>query len=401
MVLHTTIIKNLQTTPQSLADLHPITGVSLPTLRKAVQELTDSRWIRVVGQAEANGGRPAMLFGLDDSYYALVGVHIQLPGLRFVISDLQGNVLDEKEMFQQTQPPPHEIVQAIVDYTQIMQSRLPDRKLLGIGIAAPGFIDPDTGDIISIGRAQGWENFPICQRLASQLSLPVQIANDVDCMAFAEFQHTGKSLVENLVYIGFDEGVKASMFLNGELYKGTFGNAGLIMDRLLKVPDIDISAKDQHRILTITGFNQIFEEKLNQLPQAEWKNYQYILEKNYRQRMEFIFIKAIQGDRVYVEMQQMLRNVLSIAITNITYLLQPNIIVIGGILSGMPPQQFNSVVTSIRNQLPPLFENGIQIEQAQLRSRNIAALGANYHFLENYLVQVTDPGKISLNLDRK
>ncbi len=67
--------------------------------------------------------------------------------------------------------------------------------------------------------------------------MPVQIANDIDCMAFAEIQHTGKSLVDNLVYVGFDEGVKASMFLNGELYKGSLGNAGLIVNRLLNVAD--------------------------------------------------------------------------------------------------------------------------------------------------------------------
>ncbi|MEZ4555504.1 MAG: hypothetical protein R2854_03470 [Caldilineaceae bacterium] len=64
----------------SLADLQQATQVSLPTLRRAVQDLTDARWIRVVGQAEANGGRPAMLFGADTTRFLLVGVHLQLPG---------------------------------------------------------------------------------------------------------------------------------------------------------------------------------------------------------------------------------------------------------------------------------------------------------------------------------
>ncbi len=158
MLLHTIITKNLQARPMSLAELHPMTNVSLPTLRKAIQELTDSHWIRIVGQAEANGGRPAMLFGFDDSYYMLLGVHIQLPGIRLIISDFSGNVLDEKDLFQQEEASPHQIMQAIIDYAHEVKSRLEDRKLLGIGIAAPGFTDPETGNIISIERVPGWEN---------------------------------------------------------------------------------------------------------------------------------------------------------------------------------------------------------------------------------------------------
>ena len=329
-----------------------------------------------------------MLFGLDDRYYALIGVHIQLPGLRFVVCDLHGHVLDEQGMFQQTHASPHDIMQAIVDYTRATPSRLPDRKVLGIGIAAPGFTDPETGDMISIGRVPGWENFPICRRLREQLNLPVQIANDIDCMAFAEFQHTRKSRVDNLVYIGFDEGVKASMFLNGELYKGSFGNAGLIVDQLLRVPDSTLSAHDQHRILTITGFNQMFEEKVSKLSPSEQADYQHILDQNYRQRMKAIFLQAQQGDSISRDMVNRLNAVLTIAIANIIYVLQPDTIVIGGVLSTMPAQQFNTLATSIRDQLPTLFENRIHIEQARFQSRNIGAMGANYHFMETYLTRL-------------
>lgn len=382
MLLHTTIIKNLQAKPMSLAELHPLTNVSLPTLRKAIQELTDNNWIRVVGQAEANGGRPAMLYGFDDSYYMLLGVHIQLPGLRLIVSDLAGNVLDENERFQREAVSPHLVMQAIIDYAHDVQSRLHDRKLLGIGIAAPGFTDPETGNIISIGRVQGWENLPICQQLSSQLQVPVQIANDIDCMAFAEFQHTRKSFVDNLVYIGFDEGVKASMFLNGELYKGSFGNAGLIIERLLNVSDNMVSFQDQQRILKITGFNHIFEEKVRQLPADEQVVYQDLLRLDYRQRMEAIFQSAQRDNPLCKNIMQMLNTVLAKAIANVIYLVQPNMIVIGGVLSAMSVQQFNILATSIRAQLPALFANQIEIEQARLQSHNLGALGANYHFIE-------------------
>ena len=268
MSLHRAIIRNLLTGPLALADLQTAGQVSLPTLRRAVQELTDAQWIRVVGQAQANGGRPAMLFGIDEDHFVLVGVHLQLPGMRFIAADLTGRVLSERKLFDQVVPAPEEAVQAIADYVEQIRGLLPDRTVLGLGIAAPGFIDLTTGDIISIGRVPHWENFPICRRLTTAVGVPVAIANDVDCMAFAEFQHTAQPLEKNLVYIGFDEGVKASLFLGGGLYKGSMGNAGLIASDLLYA-GAAIPTEMSKRLLTVEGINRIFEEAYAALDAAE------------------------------------------------------------------------------------------------------------------------------------
>lgn len=386
MLLHSTIIKSLQSNPFSLADLQPVTQVSLPTLRKAVQELTDHRWIRVTGQAEANGGRPAMLFGLDETYYVLLGIHMQLPGLRLIVSDLVGTVLDETEAFQQSQPTPEQVVKTIVEYAQDVMVRLPHRKLLGIGIAAPGFTDPETGNIISIGRVSGWQNFPICQRLRTQLNVPVRIANDVDCMAFAEFQHTRKSFASNLAYVGFDEGVKVSMFLNGELYKGALGNTGLIVNRFLRVPGREFTVEDQRRILSISGLGELFETRVQQLMPHEQRDYEGLLAASNRQRLKLIFSGAEAGLPICQDIVSMLHAVLSTAIANIIYIIQPDAVVIGGILSAMPPNIFHDLTLSIRGHLSDLFANQVHIEQARFISANISALGANYHFIENYLL---------------
>jgi len=370
----------------SLADMQLLTQVSLPTLRKAVQQLTDARWIRVVGQSEANGGRPPMLYGLDDSYFVVLGVHLQLPGIRLTLCDLSGNVLDELEVFEGTTPNPDEAVQAVINYTIDVRSRFDERQLIGIGIAAPGFTDPETGNIISIGRVLGWRDFPICRRLEEALDQPTQIANDVDCMAFAEFQHTGKSLENNLTYVGFDEGVKVSMFLNGELYKGSFGNAGLIMNRFPQVVNADVPADDQHQFLTLSGINTIFEREVANLTRDEQSQYLPMLQAGYRERLMMILQDAYARLPICQKLTNMLITVLASAVANTIYVIQPDTVVLGGFLSGMSDGTFTKLSAAIRENLPTLFANHIQIEQAQLFSPNTAALGAAHHFIERYLV---------------
>lgn len=386
MSIYTNILNNIIEVPLSLADLQMTTGVSLPTLRKAVQELSDSQWIRVVGQSEPKGGRPAMLFGLDESVYAIVGVHLQLPGMRLITADLQGNVIHAEEAFSHDVPKPDETLDQIIAYVNALQQQQTERQILGVGIASPGFTDPQTGDILSIGRVEGWQNFPMCHALKTMLDLPVHIANDIDCMAFAEFQHTGTALDKNLCYVGFDEGVKMSMFLDGKLYKGAFGNVGLIATRL----------QDQNPlgdILTIHGVNKIFADKVNALDQSSQAVYDPILAiRDSRQRMQNILEWGVAGDEICADVTQMMIRYLVRSIVMATYLIQPDVLVLGGILSTAPKALYTQIETAIYEALPALFANHLVIRQATLSSPNRAALGASYHFLKTYLLDSnTDP----------
>lgn len=389
MSIYTNILNNIIDVPLSLADLQSMTEVSLPTLRKAVQELSESQWIRVIGQSEPKGGRPAMLFGLDDGVYTTIGVHLQLPGMRLIASDLQGNIIDSEEAFTHNVPQPEQTLNQITAYCRAFQQDFPDRQILGVGIASPGFTDPQSGDILSIGRVAGWQNFPMCHALQTILDVPVHIANDIDCMAFAEFQHTGISLDKNLCYVGFDEGVKVSMFLDGQLYKGAFGNVGLISTRLLD-RDTDAIAGD---ILTIHGLNKIFAEKVNNLESSAQTAYDPILSMHDpRQRMQQILEWGASGDGLCRSVTQLMIRYLVKSIVMTTYLIQPDILVLGGVLSTAPESLYKQIETAIYDALPSLFANHLVIRQGTVSSPNRAALGASYHFLKTYLGDSnTDP----------
>lgn len=387
MSLQRTIVRLLLNSPMSLADLQLATQVSLPTLRRAVQELTDASWIRIVGQAEANGGRPAMLFGVDDSHYAIVGVHLQLPGLRLILSDLTGQVLDMRELFDNSVPTPDESVQAAGEYVAHIRTTLATRQILGVGVATPGFIDLKTGDILAIGRVPAWESFPMRRRLEGALNLPVRIANDVDCMAFAELHYSRGLRAENLVYIGFDEGVKASIFLRGDLYKSTLGNAGLVAAHLLNVPHLP-HVEDVARLLTINGMNAIFEERMADLDSESRRRYTEIAATaSPRERVQRILENACAEMPICYAIVQEQIEVLAAAIANVILLIQPNVVVIGGLLSVLPPELFLVLETTIRRHAPALVGNNTIIQQGNLATQSSAAIGANHHFLQVYLAE--------------
>ncbi len=387
MSLQRAIAKHLLSGPTSLAELQLATQVSLPTLRRAVQELTDAHWIRIVGQAEANGGRPAMLFGVDDSTFALVGVHLQLPGLRLILSDLTGQVLDEVEHFEDSVPTPDEAIQTIIEYTTQIRMRFPERRLLGVGIASPGFVDLETGDILSIGRVPTWVNFPICRRLQATVNLPVHIANDIDCMAFAELHYTPASRVANLVYAGFDEGVKFSLFLKGELYQSALGNAGLITPHLLAVPGLP-DTQATARLLTIAGMNAIFEEQLEMLdPDAQRLYDGIVAQSSLRERVQRILEGATDALPLCQTIVRSQIEALAAAVATVILLIQPDVVVVGGLMSVLPLDHFAALETTIRRYTPMLIANKMIVQQGRLSTQSGAAIGANQHFLQVFLTE--------------
>lgn len=387
MSLHAYIVRQLlNSPPMTMADMQSASQVSLPTLRKAVQELIETHWICVVGQAETNGGRPAMLFGVDRRYYLIIGVHLQLPGLRLITSDLTGSVLDEAALFRDTVPTPSQALQAVEDYVANIRNRYPDRFILGTGIATPGFTDPVTGDILSVGRVTGWHNLPICHRLREATGVPVTIANDIDCMALAEFQHTGQPLDRNLAYVGFDEGIKVSLFLKGELYQSSLGNAGLISSDLLHVNSIE-DRLEVKNLLTIVGINRMFEQRLQVIDETAHQSYAHILEADSRQRVHLILDGAVAELPVCVEITGDLISALSAAIANVVYFMQPDVTVIGGLLGLFPAELFVRLQQAVGEHLPAIIHNSAIVRLARLSSANSAAMGAVHYFVQNHLLE--------------
>jgi len=385
MTTHSTIVKVLLQEPAPLSGLQAAAQVSLPTLRKAVQELLDARWIRVVGQAEANGGRPATLYGIDEDHFLIVGLHLQLPSIRLILTTLSGKVLEETVLFEGVIPAQSQSINAVADYLVSVRSRYNRRPILGIGIASPGFIDPHTGDIITIGRVPAWSNFPYCRRLQTAVGLPVHIANDIDCMAYAELEMHEKALPRNLAYIGFDEGVKASLFLNGEIYRGTLGNAGLISSRLLHVDGMSPS-EEPGKLLSIAGISAVFEQRVHDLPPAARTPYAAVLEQtNARSRFQRILSNAHADMPLCHDLMLEMIRVLSAATANLIYIIQPGNVVIGGLLRSLPKALYDQLETTIRQQLPALISHNLIIQQGTITSQNSAAAGAIQHVLRSYL----------------
>jgi predicted NBD/HSP70 family sugar kinase len=211
-----------------------------------------------------------------------------------VVSNLNGDIIERVHQDDREELQPDEAIHRIIDYVQHIQTNYPDRELLGLGLATPGFIDLATGKILFSIRAPQWQNFPLKARLEKELGLPVIIENDVDCMTAAELAHADLPDVTDILYLGFTEGVKVSMLLGGQLIKGPFGNAGML-GRPTASPD------ESPEIASVSSVCREFDRSVATLP-AMSETLQEIANLTDRSEKFKAILNAVESEQICKEL---------------------------------------------------------------------------------------------------
>lgn len=96
----------------------------------------------------------------------------------------------------------------------------------GIGICAPGPLDPQTGVILNPPNLPCWRNFPLAESVQRRYSAPVKIDNDANAAALAETRWGAARGCRNVFYATIGTGIGTGFVFDGKIYHGRTGSAG-------------------------------------------------------------------------------------------------------------------------------------------------------------------------------
>jgi len=94
----------------------------------------------------------------------------------------------------------------------------------GVGLAVPGFLDPETGRLLSSPNIPGVRNADLTGPLAAFWGVPVVAENDALAAAWGEWV-VHPEAPASLVYLGLGTGVGGGLVLEGRPYRGVHGVA--------------------------------------------------------------------------------------------------------------------------------------------------------------------------------
>lgn len=96
-------------------------------------------------------------------------------------------------------------------------------RVVGVGISAPGPINPYTGVIVAPPNLPGWHNVPLVQLLHDALNVPVLLGNDANLAALAETHYGAAQGYEHVIYLTISTGIGSGMIIGGRMLIGTIG----------------------------------------------------------------------------------------------------------------------------------------------------------------------------------
>ena len=100
-----------------------------------------------------------------------------------------------------------------------------DLPISGIGICAPGPLDPRAGVVINPPNLPGWRNFPLVAEISKTYRLPVHLDNDGNAAALAEALWGAGRDYRNVFCATIGTGIGSGIVFDRHIYHGRTGSA--------------------------------------------------------------------------------------------------------------------------------------------------------------------------------
>lgn len=202
--------------------------ISPATVMRIINELIDCNLIKYQGEKEVSGGRQRELIEFNAESSAVVGVDLGGTKMYGALSTIGGRILYENHLDSHGttgEKSYRALVKIIEDL--LSQKCLEERKVLGIGVGAPGLTLHEEGTVL-FAPSLKWYNYPLKEKLQKRFRLPIIVDNDVNLAALGELWYGSGQDAQNMVLITLGTGIGAGIIIDGSLYRGSDEMSGEI-----------------------------------------------------------------------------------------------------------------------------------------------------------------------------
>ncbi|GAA2851699.1 ROK family transcriptional regulator [Streptosporangium fragile] len=344
--------------PQPRSDLARRLGLSATTMTKVVGQLLEEG---VVVEEAAGGdgtrvGRPPTRVRLRTGARFVVGVQVGAGTVQLGLCDLTARVRRAGSFsFDPAGTPPRQVVTRIAEAVAKLVNRagLPRERLLGIGVAAPGPVDPGhRRNVLSVNL--GWRDVAFSDPLESALGVPTVVDHNVRSMALAEarYGHTGDA--DPLLFVYVRTGVGAGVVIGGQPFRpGTYG--------VTELGHLRVVEKGRPCVCGATGCLETIVSEPYLTEQLSM-----LLGRASARPLADLAGLAGAGDARAVPILDDLVDHLATGLASAVNLLNPELILLGGIFDTAPEQIFDRIRAALRAKAFPILRDTVRVERSSL-----------------------------------
>jgi predicted NBD/HSP70 family sugar kinase len=350
--------------PISRADVGKIIGLTPPTISAIVKNFMERDIVREIGKGNSSGGKKPILLQINAETAYMIAVDLGGEnGIRAALMDLSYNIVQEKfgpkiESFH-SQKLKNALNVLLNDF--INEVDVPIEKIMNICIGVPGIIDFEARKVTGAPYLN-WE-ISLDDLTLGEMDIPVMLENDVNLMALGEKTKGVAQVSDNFVFVGERTGIGAGIVINGKLYQGANNAAGEIGYLFIDPNYAPENPRDYGCLEKLASYKVIVEKARKKM--------------GGQIRIMEIFKLAAEGNIDALEIIKETLKSLAYGIGNISCVLNPELVIIGGGISILPP----SFLEEIRLTLQKIIPFVPRIEFSQLGEEGVL-IGAAVKVLE-------------------
>ena len=278
--------------------------------------------------------------------------------------DANGNILQESKV-----PSPADsadgLVAAVVDLVQDLSL---NRSILGVGVAAAGFIDAAAANVIYAPNLN-WRNEPLKNRLQSKIDFPVVIENDANAAGWAEFRYGAGRGYKHMTMLTIGTGVGGAIIVDGRVLRGGFGVAGEL-GHMRVVPDGLPCGCGQNGCLESYGSGTALLKSARALANSADSAGARLRELEATAGElsgAQVYQAIVEGDPGALRLLEQLGTHLGRAIASLSAILDPEVVVIGGGVSAAGELLLGPIRDAYERNLPARgFRPELELKVAEL-----------------------------------
>jgi glucokinase len=156
----------------------------------------------------------------------VIGADIGGTQLRAALVAPDGAIIAHERARTHIEEGPDAVIARVLGLIARVRAALPPGGvLLGIGVGAPGPLNPETGLITAPPNMPGWVNIQLRDALSEPTDLRVVIDNDANVAALGEWRFGAGVGTRHLVYLTISTGIGGGVIVDGKLLLGRLGAA--------------------------------------------------------------------------------------------------------------------------------------------------------------------------------
>lgn len=349
-------------------------NLSVPTVKKFLDEMTLAGLITETGKREYGGGRHPVVYGLNATACYFGGVDIRNTTVSMVISDLCGQVIFSQDNIPYTAVDTPESLDQLCDHINafLNASPVPRNEILKIGINISGRVDSKRGYSYNFFN---FYNNPLDEILTQKVGARCCIENDTRAMALGEYIYSKPEGARNILFINVNWGIGIGFIFDGKLYSGKSGFAGEIGHMVTYNNEIICHCGKKGCLETEASGSALMRKLYKRLDAGA----NSLIAEHYRSTgnvtLDDVLQAALHEDVLCLELIEEMAGELGRWLAGLLNIFNPDLVVVGGMLSETGDCLLQPISVSLRRYALNMVYKDTEIKLSKL-GRTAGVLGA-------------------------